>query len=581
MHLTKFPKLSSEITKSFSLVHDLKVMPSMRSLQFAGDAILKNHCRIYNCSFQRMDRTRAFGETLFLLLSGVGVGYSIQKRHTERLPKVQKPNEEGKFLVHDSIQGWAQAVDVLIEAYMYGRIRPNFDLSSIRPKGSYLVTTGAKAPGPEPLRQMLIQVEEKLKLAVGRKLRPIEVHDIVCIISDCVLAGGIRRAALIALFDRFDNEMMKCKSGNWWESAPWRARANNSAVLPRKEVTKEEFMEILKACKESGSGEPGFSWTDDPDNMGYNPCHEIALLSQQFCNLTTTNVTGATSEREILKRVQAAAFIGTLQASYTDFPYLTPKWKENSEQEALIGVSMTGIADAGDLLTPELLNAAAKMVLETNERVARKIGINPAARATALKPEGSSSCVLQSSSGMHDRHDEYYIRRIRMNNDDALYKYLSAKIPELCEADLFSKSGGVVSIPQESPPGAILRSQTTALQLFQRAIKFNKHWVAPGHRSGNNMHNVSATISVKPEEWEELGEAMWKHRAHYSGISLLPYDGGSYKQAPFESCTKEQFEEMSKLVKAIDLREVIELEDYTDRLDQVACAGGVCELTFP
>jgi ribonucleoside-diphosphate reductase alpha chain len=578
MHLNRFPKLSAEITRAFSMVHDLKVMPSMRSMQFAGDAISKNNARIFNCSFLNADSPRAFGEELFLLLSGVGVGYSVQRRHTEQLPVVRPPGEEGKFIVHDSIQGWAQSVDTLMEAYFFGRIRPVFDFSQVRPKGSYLVTTGAKAPGPEPLRAMLIQVEKKLKTAIGRKLKPIEIHDIMCMISDCVLAGGIRRAALISLFDRDDREMMTCKSGSWWETAPWRARSNNSAVLPRGEVTKEEFMEIFKACQDSGAGEPGFSWTNDADNMGYNPCHEIALMSKQFCNLTTINVTGAKTEKEFLKRVHAATLIGTLQASYTDFPYLTPDWKINSEMESLLGVSMTGVADAGDFLTPELLEKGAKLALEVNEKIARKIGINPAARVTAIKPEGTSSCVLGSSSGIHDRHDQYYVRRIRMNKDDALYKYLNGVIPALCEDDLFSPTGGVVSIPQESPETAIIRTSTAALQLLDRAMKFNKFWVAPGHRSGKNMHNVSTTISVREEEWGQVGEFMWKNRNNYTGISLLPFNGGTYQQAPFESCTKEKYEEMTDLVKAIDLRQVMELDDYTNRMEQLACVGGVCEL---
>lgn len=578
MHLSRYPKLSAEITRAFSMVHDLKVMPSMRSMQFAGDAIVKNNARIFNCSFLSIDNVRAFGEELFLLLSGVGVGYSVQQRHVSQLPSVRHPGEEGKFIVHDSIQGWAQSIDVLMEAYFFGRIRPVFDFSQVRPKGSYLVTTGAKAPGPEPLRAMLIQVEKKLKNAIGRKLKPIEIHDIMCMISDCVLAGGIRRAALIALFDRDDRDMLSCKSGNWWETAPWRARANNSAVLPRGEVTKEEFMEIFRTCQDSGAGEPGFSWTNDPD-WGFNPCHEIALMSKQFCNLTTINVTGAKTEKEFLKRVQAATIIGTLQASYTDFPYLTPEWKLNSEKEALLGVSMTGVADAGDFLTLDLLEKGARLAVETNERIAKKIGINPAARVTAIKPEGTSSCVLGSSSGIHDRHDRYYIRRIRMNKDDALYKYLSGAVPQLCEDDLFSPTGGVVSVPQESPEAAIIRTDTSALELLERAIKFNKGWVMPGHNSGKNMHNVSTTISVKDNEWAQVGDFMWKNRNSYTGISLLPFDGGTYQQAPFESCTKEKYEEMAGQVKAIDLRQVMELDDYTERMEQLACVGGVCSLT--
>lgn len=579
MHLERFPKLSRDIIKAFQRVHELKVMPSMRGLQFAGEAVIKNNARQYNCSYAPINDVRSFGEALFLLLSGVGYGFSVQQRHVSQLPKVIPPKEEGTFVIHDSIQGWAQSVDILIEAYLLGRIRPVFDYSKIRPKGSYLVTTGAKAPGPEPLKTMLNMVEDKLKTAIGRKLKPIEVHDIICIISDAVLAGGIRRAALISLFDRDDSEMLKCKHGEWWVKYPYRARANNSAVLPRSEVTKEEFDHIFKMCQDSGSGEPGFSWTSDLD-WGFNPCHEIALNPYQFCNLTTINQTGITSEKDFLNRVYAAALIGTLQASYTDFSYVRPIWQETTEREALLGISFTGIADGGGIVTPELLRKGADLVLEVNEKYAKKIGINLAARTTTIKPEGTSSCVLGSSSGIHARHNPYYIRRVRMNKDDALAVYLSHAIPELVEQDVTSSSGVVVSVPQESPEGAIVRADETALSLLDRAMIYNKHWVSPGHREGKNKHNVSVTISVKDHEWDGLREAMWKSRANYSGISLLPYDGGSYQQAPFEDITKEKYEEMSKLVKEIDLKQVREENDNTNRIEQLACVGGVCEINL-
>jgi len=580
MHLEKFgsmsKSLSKDIIKTYGYVHDLYNMPSMRGMQFAGDAILKNNCRQYNCSFTHIDDVRSFGECLYLLLSGVGVGYSVQSQHISKLPVIQKPREEGPFVVHDSIQGWAQAVDVLFEAYMYGRIRPQFDLSKIRPKGSYLVTTGAKAPGPEPLRIMLEKVEGLLKKSIGKKLSSLEVHDIVCIISDCVLAGGIRRAALICLFDRDDNQMLTCKHGEWWNHSPWRARANNSAVLPRT-ISKKEFKEIFEACQKSGSGEPGFSWTNDSE-MGYNPCHEIALNSNQFCNLTTMNVTGVKSKKDFLKRVHASALLGTLQAAYTDFPYLRPSWKEVTEREALIGCSMTGIADNGGKLPAEWLKEGAKLILELNEKYAKKIGINPAARATAIKPEGSSSCVLGSASGIHDRHSEFYLRRVRMNKDDSLYKYLQTVMPELCEDDLFSPTGGVVTIPQQSPDGAMVRENSSAMSLLKRAMFFNRNWINPGHRSGNNKHNVSLTVSVKENEWEEVCDFMYDQRELYSGISLLPYDGGSYKQAPFESITKEEYDEHNTKIGDVDLKQVMEDQDHTNRVETVACVGGVCDL---
>jgi ribonucleoside-triphosphate reductase len=578
MQLDRFPKLSADIVKAFQIVHELKAMGSMRALQFAGDAVLKNNCRLYNCSYRSIDDVRAFGEALFLLLSGTGFGYSVQRRHVSLLPSVQKPREEGMFVVQDSIIGWAQALDALMESYFFGRSRPVYDFSKIRPKGSYLSTTGAKAPGPEPLRRTLKQVEDRLKLAIGRKLSPLEVHDIVCITSECVLAGGIRRSACICLFDRNDKEMLTCKSGEWWKDAPWRARANNSAILPRSEVTKEEFMSIYEACQKSGAGEPGFSWTNDADNYGTNPCAEISLKSQGFCNLSTVNVTGVWSEKEFMRRIWAATLLGTLQASYTDFPYLTPNWKKNAEEEALLGVSMTGVADNISFLTAEVLDKGAKYALEVNEKYAKKIGINPARRVTTVKPEGTSSCVLMSSSGIHDRHSPYYLRRIRMGKDDSLTKYLKSVMPEFVEDDL-SSSGVVVTFPQASPEGALCREQSTAEGLFARAMLFNKHWVAPGHREGPNKHNVSCTVSLRDDEWAGLGEKLWKSREHYSGISLLPFDGGNYSQMPFEECTKETYEEMLLKVKNIDLRNVLEMEDNTELTETVACAGGQCEWT--
>jgi len=387
MHLEKFPKLSSEIIKSFSLVHDLKIMPSMRSMQFSGEAVASNNSRSYNCSFVHVSYERVFSEILFLLLSGVGVGYSVQKRHINYLPSIRKPKEEGYFRVHDSIEGWSQALHILMDSYFNSGIRPDFDFSAIRPKGSYLVTTGAKAPGSEPLRRMLIEVEKVLQNCIGRKLKPIEVHDINCLIADCVLSGGIRRAALISLFDKDDEEMLKCKSGTWWEKHPYRARSNNSVVLHRESTTKEEFDYIFKMCQDSNAGEPGIFWTNDYD-IGCNPCAEISLNSNQFCNLVSINQTGITTEKEFFKRIRAATIIGTLQASYTNFPYISEKWNNTTEKEALLGVSFTGVADSIGFITPELLREGSKLVLQTNEEFAKKIGINLAARTTTVKPEG-------------------------------------------------------------------------------------------------------------------------------------------------------------------------------------------------
>jgi len=577
MHLDKFPKLSRDIIKAYKQVHDLKVMPSMRSLQFGGEAIVKNNVRLFNCAFSHISYPRVFAEALYLLLSGTGFGFSVQKRHISQLPSLRMPKEEGSYLVHDSIEGWAEALNRLMDGYFYGSIRPVFNFSQVRPKGSYLVTSGAKAPGPEPLKLMLNKVETMLRAAIGRKLTDLEVHDVICLVSDCVLAGGIRRAALISLFDRDSEAMLTSKHGNWWEKNPQRARANNSAVLPRGEVSRDEFFHIYDMCIKSNAGEPGFFWTNDPD-WGTNPCAEIALQSNQFCNLSTTNLTGIKNERDLENRVYAASFLGTLQASYTDFPYLGERWKQVTEREALIGCSFTGIADATSLTGTQLQSSAA-LVLEVNSKYAKKLGINESARTTAIKPEGTASCVLGSSSGIHARHDQYYLRRVRMNRDDELAKYLGTVIPELIEDDLFSKTGVVVTIPQESPERAVLRNKESAIELFDRVKLYYNSWIMPGHRSGVNTHNVSCTINYRPDEVDALREKLWDDREQYAAVSLLPSDDSVYQQAPFESCTKEIFEKYDKMVNDIDLGRVMEMEDNTSRAEALACGGGQCEIT--
>lgn len=579
MHLDRFPKLSKEIVKAFSLVHQFKVMPSMRSMQFSGSAILKNNLRSYNCAFSPINEIRTFSEIFFLLLSGAGVGFSVQKTHINQLPRITKPTQEGRFIIQDSIAGWAQALHMLMEAYFTGSVRPVFDFTSISPKGTLLNTTGAKAPGPSALKGMLELVESKLVSALGRKLEPIEVHDLVCIVSDAVLAGGIRRSSLISFFDRDNKAMLLAKSGKWWENNPYRARANNSAVLPRHEITKEEFLNIFKILQESNSGEPGFSFTNNT-NMLANPCHEVALCPNQLCNLSTVNQTGVSSKKDFLSRVYSAAFIGTLQASYTDFPYVSDKWRIQTEKEALLGVSFTGIADANGLIVDDWISEAGQLVLDVNEKYAKKMGINLAARTTVIKPEGSASCTLGSSSGIHARKSPFYLRRVQINKDDALYLYLLSAVPDLMDDAFGVPNTAVVTIPQESPAGALTEETETSIELFNRVLRYNKNWISSGHRSGDNKNNVSCTLSVKPEEWDKLGNLMWKERDNYTGISLFPFDNGTYQQAPFQAITKEEFEEWNKKVKELDLTKVKEFENNTNLVDSLACGGGACDIMY-
>jgi ribonucleoside-diphosphate reductase alpha chain len=549
----------------------------MRSLQFAGKPIEINNSRIFNCSYLPIDDWRSFSEVMFLLLSGCGVGYSVQKHHIEKLPEIRIPRKTRRFLVGDSIEGWADAIKVLMKSY-YGitAARPIFDFRDIRPKGAELITVGGKAPGSEPLKECLFQIQKVLdRKNDGEQLTPIEAHDIICHIADAVLSGGIRRAALISLFDLHDNEMLTAKHGAWWELNPQRGRANNSAVVIRSKVTKKDFNDLWAKIVASNSGEPGVYFSNDKD-WGTNPCCEIALRPFQFCNLTEINVSNIESQEDLNKRVKAGAFLGTLQASYTDFHYLRDIWKRTTEKDALVGVGMTGIG-SGKVLDFNL-EEAAKKAKEANEEIAKIIGVNRAARVTTVKPSGTSSLVLGTSSGIHAWHNDFYIRRMRLGKNEAIYKYLAEFHPELVEDDFFKPDiQAVVSVPQQSPNGAIYRTES-AFDLLERTKKFNVEWVKKGHRKGANTNNVSATISVKQDEWEKVGKWMWDNKDTFNGLSVLPYDNGSYTQAPFEDITKEKFLEMEKYLNSIDLTRVVETSDETNLQDQAACAGGACEI---
>jgi ribonucleoside-diphosphate reductase alpha chain len=516
---------------------------------------------------------------MFLLLGGTGVGYSVQKHHVEKLPDIKKPNPERtrRYLIGDSIEGWADAIKVLMESYLgYKSSTPIFDFSDIRQKGAMLVTSGGKAPGPQPLKDCIHHITKVLdNKKDGEKLTPIETHDIVCHIADAVLAGGIRRAALISLFSADDEEMISCKSGNWWEQNAQRGRANNSAVLLRHKITKEFFMDLWKRIELSGAGEPGIYLSNDKD-WGTNPCCEIALRPFQFCNLCEVNASDIESQEDFEKRVRAASFIGTLQAGYTDFHYLRDIWKRTTEKDALIGVGMTGIG-SGVVLGYDMKKAA-KAVKEENERVAELIKINKSARTTTVKPSGTSSLVLGTSSGIHAWHNDFYLRRIRVGKNESIYSYLAINHPELIEDEFFRPHDtAVITIPQRAPEGSIVRHESV-FQMLERVKKVSQEWIKPGHRNGQNTHNVSATVSIKEDEWDLVGEWMWNNRDFYNGLSVLPYNGGTYTQAPFEDCTKEDFERLVKTLTDVDLTKVIELQDNTDLRGEAACAGGACEI---
>ena len=606
MMVKKYPYLEDAIIKSAELIRLKKVLPSMRALQFAGPAAEVNNARIYNCCYLPIDSLHSFSETMFLLLGGTGVGYSVQKHHVEQLPTITKPGKKKTYLIEDSIMGWADAVKVLFKAYMEGKFMPSFDFRAIRHKGARLVTAGGKAPGPEPLKICLAHVQAILdRKQEGEKLTPLECHDILCHIANSVLAGGIRRSAMIALFSHDDEEMITCKYGNWWETNEQRGRANNSAVLKRGEVEKEEFDALWKRIEASGSGEPGIYWTNHLD-WGTNPCCEIALRPYQFCNLCEVNVSDVENQIDLNDRVSVAAFFGTLQAGFTDFHYLRDIWRQTTQKDALLGIGMTGIG-SGKILELNL-DIAANTAKTTNMMVSERIGINEAARVTCIKPSGTTSCVLGTSSGIHAWHNDYYLRTVRFGKSEDIAAYLMVNHPELCEDDVLRPHDTLcVRIPIKAPEGSIFRTET-AIDTLERVKKFSLEWIKPGHVKGENTHNVSATISINKDrkypsvfktdiiidnhsnpiieefledsldEWEVVGEWMWENRDVYNGLSVLPYFGGTYKQAPFEDITEEEYNNRIATLQSIDLTKVMEIDDNVEFGQTAACAGGACSI---
>jgi len=527
MHQKRYPDLTDQIQLAYKYVYDKKVLPSMRSLQFSGKPIEISPNRLYNCSYLPIDHVDSFSECMFLLLSGCGVGYSVQKHHINVLPEITKPfqGRTRRFVIGDSIEGWSDAVKVLIKSYLGSKrsSKIKFDYSDIRPKGARLVTSGGKAPGPQPLKECLVKIKGILDgKEDGTKLSTLEVHDIVCHIADAVLAGGIRRAALISLFSAYDEEMISCKSGSWWETNPQRGRANNSAVLMRHKITKEFFLDLWKRIELSGAGEPGIYFNHDKD-WGTNPCCEIALRPYQFCNLCEVNVSAAVLQMD--------------------------------------------------------MKAAASIVKRENTRVSKLIGINKAARTTCVKPAGTTSLVLGTSSGIHAWHNDFYIRRLRVGKNEPIYNYLKTNNPDLVQDEYFRPHDtAVIEIPQSAPEGSILRTES-AFDLLKRVKKVATEWVKPGHRKGSNTHNVSATISLKEDEWDKAGKWMWDNRECYNGLSVLPYDGGTYTQAPFEDITEKEFNKRVKSLNDVNLSNIVEKTDETDLSGELACAGGSCEIS--
>lgn len=581
MHLKKFPQLSDLIEETFHFVYEKKALPSMRLLQFSGKAVEVNNARGYNCCFIPIDDVLAFSETMFLLLSGCGVGFSVQFHHIEKLPVIHKPQPEKpygtrRYLIGDSIEGWADSIKVLMKSYFDGGPEVRFDYSDIRKKGTRLITSGGKAPGSEGLKICHTKIKAILnEKNNGDQLSSIEIHDIICIISDAVVAGGIRRSSLISLFSVDDEEMLSAKSGNWWETHPHRARANNSAVLVRHLVDEKTFSSIWERVKFSGCGEPGIYFTNDKD-VGTNPCSEASLKPFQFCNLCEINCSNIVDQNDLNTRARVAAIIGTLQASYTDFHYLRQIWQRQTEKDALLGVGLTGIASA--MVMDLDFEQAAKIVVETNKEISKMIGIKPSSRTTLIKPSGTSSLVLGCSSGIHAYHSKFYLRRMRVGKDEAIYDFFRIMAPDLLEDD-FEKPNNqsIITLPIKSPEDAILRSESP-IDLLERVKHFQKTWVFPGHNKGANTHTISATVSVKPDEWDKVGEWLWNNKKDYGCLSFLPFTDFIYKQPPFEECDEKTYDDLMSKVEELDFSNIFENDDLTEHREEPACAGGQCEV---
>ena len=578
MMIKKYPSLEKSIVESTKFIREKKVLPSMRALQFAGPAMEVNNARGYNCAFLPVDSLYSFSETMFLLLGGSGVGFSVQKHHVEQLPAIKKQAtfKMRNYLIEDSIMGWADSVKMLMKFYFDGGPKPKFDFRAIREKGARLVTAGGKAPGPEPLKICLAHIDAIMERKEdGQKLSPLECHDIMCHVANSVLAGGIRRSAMISLFSHDDEEMITCKYGDWWETNEQRGRSNNSAVLQRGEVSEEEFKALWKRIEASGSGEPGIYWTNNKD-WGTNPCCEIGLRPFQFCNLCEVNVSDVESQEDLNNRVAVASFFGTLQAGFYDFHYLRPIWSKTTAKDALLGIGMTGIG-SGEILKYNL-DIAANTAKVVNSMISEKTGINEAARITCIKPSGTTSLVLGTASGIHAWHAPYYLRTMRFNKSEDLAMYLEINHPELVEDDVLRpKDTLCVRIPVKAPEGAIMRTESP-IDTLERIKRFSQEWINPGHVNGDNTHNVSATVSIS-NEWEEVGQWMWTNQEFYNGLSVLPYFGGSYKQAPFEDITEEQYNDKIATLHTIDLTKVTEMDDNVEFSQVAACAGGACEIS--
>jgi len=573
----------------FNAIFNLEVMPSMRALMTAGKALDRDNVAGYNCSYLPIDDPKAFDEAMCILMNGTGVGFSVERQYVNKLPEIPEQLYDCDTLitVRDSKEGWAKALRMLIALLYTGEI-PKWDVSKLRPAGSVLKTFGGRSSGPEPLNELFKFIVRIFKNAHGRKLTSLECHDIMCKIGEVVVVGGVRRSAMISLSNLSDDRMRHAKAGQWWEANVQRALSNNSAVYTEKPEV-GQFMQEWLSIYESKSGERGIfsraasqrvakkNGRRDPSfEFGTNPCSEIILRPYQFCNLTEVVIRADDTERTLARKIRVAAVLGTFQSTMTDFPYLRKIWQKNTEEERLLGVSFTGIYDSPLMNDPEdpdlpaRLEKLKQVAIDANKEWSEKLGINQSTAITCVKPSGTVSQLVLSPSGIHPGHDRYYIRRVRSDNKDPLTKHLiDAGVPH--EPDVTKPhSTTVFSFPMKLPEGSIVREEVDAIKHLELWLKYQRHWCE---------HKPSVTINVKEEEWPRVGAWVYDHFEEMSGVSFLPYDGGTYRQAPYETITKEEYEAaIINIPTTVDWDSLIELTDQVEGAQTLACTAGSCEI---
>jgi len=570
----------------FDAIHNLELMPSMRAMMTAGKSADRDNTCVYNCSYLPVDDPKSFDEAMFILLCGTGVGFSVESKYINRLPEVPENlfDYSGTIQVHDSKEGWAKSLRLLI-AHLYAGEIPKWDTSTVRPAGARLKTFGGRASGPQPLIDLFEFVVATFKGAKGRKLNSLECHDLMCKIGEVVVVGGVRRSAMISLSDLDDERIRHAKAGPWWETAPHRALANNSAVY-NETPTVGKFMEEWLSLYNSHSGERGifnreaakktvakYGHRDPNFEFGTNPCSEIILRPYQFCNLTEAVVRHDDTLETLLRKVRLATILGTIQSTFTKFPYLRKVWQRNTEEERLLGVSLTGIYD-NPLLTKQgdklnaILSELREMARATNTEWAAKLGVPTSAAITCVKPSGTVSQLVDSASGIHPRHSKYYVRRVRGDKKDPLTQFLIEQgVPY--EPCVYKPDQTIVfSFPQKAPAG-ITRADVTPQSHLALWLTYQRYWCE---------HKPSVTISVEEKDWPSVGAWTWENFDEISGVSYLPYDGGTYRQAPYEECTKEEYEELKAKQPKIDWEAFIENTDNVEGAQQLACTAGACEI---